>query len=179
MPGVHKDEFAQRRNKLMEWVPHLVATSTIIILSGVRLIAASHTGMTHDKHVVIIPGGPVKYMSADVPWVLVTSVLHVQTCWLLRYRFHQNTDLLYLTGFMEPDSLLILETGEGHTLPDHKAVLYVRARDPYRWDHGMWYPIGALCAWWCVCVCREMWDGPRAGTEDAVEFTGVDEVGVN
>lgn len=23
---------------------------------------------------------------------------------------------------------------------------------------------------------RELWDGPRAGTEDAVEFTGVDEV---
>ena len=24
--------------------------------------------------------------------------------------------------------------------------------------------------------CRELWDGPRAGTEDAIDFTGVDEV---
>ena len=28
-------------------------------------------------------------------------------------------------------------------------------------------------------TCRELWDGPRAGTEDAVEFTGVDEVSVH
>ena len=24
--------------------------------------------------------------------------------------------------------------------------------------------------------CRELWDGPRAGTDDTVQFTGVDEV---
>lgn len=27
-----------------------------------------------------------------------------------------------------------------------------------------------------TCACRELWDGPRAGADDAVEFTGVDEV---
>lgn len=27
-----------------------------------------------------------------------------------------------------------------------------------------------------VHFCRELWDGPRAGTDDAVQFTGVDEV---
>lgn len=115
MPGIHKNEFKERRKKLME------------------LIGASHTGMTEDRHVVIIPGAGTKFMSADVP-----------------YRFHQNTDMLYLSGFNEPDSVLVLE---GHTLPDHKAVLYVRPRDPY----------------------RELWDGPRAGVEEAVQFTGVDE----
>ncbi len=29
-----------------------------------------------------------------------------------------------------------------------------------------------------MMYCRELWDGPRAGTDGAVEFTGVDEVGV-
>ena len=49
-----------------------------------------------------------------------------------RYRFHQNTDLLYLCGFMEPDAVLVLEAGGESALPHHKAVLYVRPRDPYR-----------------------------------------------
>lgn len=56
-------------------------------------------------------------------------------CLVVRYRFHQNTDLLYLCGFMEPDAVLVLDaTGDG-ALPDHKAVLYVRPRDPYRSVH--------------------------------------------
>ena len=59
--------------------------------------------------------------------------------------------MLYLSGFTEPDSLLVLDS---HCLPEHKAVLYVRPRDAH----------------------RELWDGPRAGPDDAVEFTGVDEV---
>jgi len=54
---------------------------------------------------------------------------------------------------MEPDCVLVLESHS--PLPDHKAVLYVRPRDPR----------------------KELWDGPRAGEQDAVEFTGVDEVG--
>ena len=29
----------------------------------------------------------------------------------------------------------------------------------------------------CYCHCRELWDGPRAGPDGAVEFLGVDEVG--
>ena len=35
-----------------------------------------------------------------------------------------------------------------------------------------------ICVYVCVyiCACRELWDGPRAGADDAVEFTGVDEV---
>lgn len=73
---------------------------------------------------------------------------------ICRYRFHQSTELLYLCGFMEPDSVLLLDADGESSLPDHKAVLYVRPRDPF----------------------RELWDGPRAGTEDAVDFTGVDEV---
>ena len=34
---------------------------------GYREIAGTHTGMTNPNHLVIIPGAPIKYMSADVP----------------------------------------------------------------------------------------------------------------
>lgn len=49
-----------------------------------------------------------------------------------RYRFHQNPDLLYLTGYQEPDAVLIMESNLSTPLPDHKSVLYVRPRDPRR-----------------------------------------------
>jgi len=65
------------------------------------------------------------------------------------YRFKQNPNFTYLTGFMEPDAvaLLIPEHDE------HKFVLFVRPRDPE----------------------REIWDGVRAGPEGAKEQYGADE----
>ncbi|XP_064395965.1 xaa-Pro aminopeptidase 3-like [Halichondria panicea] len=118
LPGMHREEFAERRSNLM------------------RGIAETHSGMTEDKHLVIIPGAHIKYMSENIP-----------------YRFHQNTDFLYLTGCLEPDAVLLLETTNRQALPEHKAVLYVRTRDPH----------------------KEMWDGPRPGPDGALELTGVDE----
>lgn len=116
LPGMHKSEFLQRRRNLM------------------REIASTRAGEANKKHLVIVPGAPVRYMSNDVP-----------------YRFHQSTDLLYMTGFQEPDAVLLLESTGG--LPDHKSILYVRPRDPH----------------------RELWDGPRAGPDGATAFTGVTE----
>ncbi|CAI8039001.1 Xaa-Pro aminopeptidase 3 [Geodia barretti] len=101
-----------------------------------ELVANTHTGMTNPHHLVIIPGAPTLYMSQDVP-----------------YRFHQNTDLFYLTGFQEPDCVLLLETIPHSSLPSHTSTLYVRPRDPH----------------------REQWDGPRPGPEGTVDFTGVDQ----
>jgi len=48
------------------------------------------------------------------------------------YRFHQHTDLLYLTGCQEPDVVLLLESTHGQPLPAHKSILYVRPQDPFR-----------------------------------------------
>lgn len=101
-----------------------------------ELVANTHAGMTNPHHLVIIPGAPIAYMSQDVP-----------------YRFHQNTDLFYLTGLQEPDCVLLLETTPSSPLPHHISTLYVRPRDPH----------------------REKWDGPRPGPEGAVVFTGVDQ----
>lgn len=51
----------------------------------------------------------------------------------LRYRFHQNTDLFYLTGLQEPDCVLLLESSPSSPLPHHTSTLYVRPRNPVRY----------------------------------------------
>lgn len=66
----------------------------------------------------------------------------------VEHEFRQDSDLYYLTGFDEPESVLILSTEH----PDHRSVLFVRPRDP----------------------SREVWDGPRAGVDGAVATYGVD-----
>ncbi|TBR09492.1 MAG: M24 family metallopeptidase [Lysobacter sp.] len=65
------------------------------------------------------------------------------------FPYRQDSDLLYLTGFPEPDAVLALIPGRTHG----EAILFCRERDPE----------------------REGWDGPRAGPEGAVEAFGVDD----
>ncbi len=59
----------------------------------------------------------------------------------VEHEFRQDSDLFYLTGFDEPDTLLILSNEH----PEQRMVLFVRPRDPE----------------------RETWDGPRAGVDGA------------
>lgn len=63
----------------------------------------------------------------------------------VHFRFRQDSDFYYLTGFDEEECVLVLT-------PDH-ARLYLRERDPG----------------------RETWDGPRLGVDDAPARLGVDE----
>ena len=65
------------------------------------------------------------------------------------YPFRQDSDFLYLTGFQEPDAVLVLVPGRRHG----QCVLFCRDRDP----------------------ARELWDGYRAGPEGAVERYGADD----
>ena len=76
-------------------------------------IAETIPAQNFNRHIVIIPSATKLYMSNDIP-----------------YQFRQNTDFLYLCGFQEPDSLLILENFGA--LPDHKSVLFVPKKDPVR-----------------------------------------------
>jgi len=64
------------------------------------------------------------------------------------YLYRQDTDLYYLTGFEEPESVLVLAPKHATT----RSVLFVRPRDKE----------------------RETWDGRRAGIEGAVAEYGVD-----
>jgi len=100
-----------------------------------ELIGRQYRGEPSGKVVVIIPSAAKSYMSTDIP-----------------YPFRQNSDFLYLCGFLEPDSVLVLEADHASRLPNHKSTLYVPRRDKF----------------------RELWDGPRSGTEGAVLLTGVD-----
>ncbi|KAI8797923.1 Xaa-Pro aminopeptidase 3 isoform X1 [Biomphalaria glabrata] len=69
------------------------------------------------------------------------------------YVFRQNSDFLYFSGFQEPDSLLLIEaSGNKSSRGEHIANLFVPRKDP----------------------AKELWDGPRSGTEGAIALTGVD-----
>lgn len=75
-----------------------------------------------ENHLVVIPAAPQAYMSQKVPYV-----------------YRQNSDFLYLTGCLEPDSVLVLNISL--TSSSYKAILFVRERNAH----------------------SELWDGPRTG----------------
>jgi Xaa-Pro aminopeptidase len=83
------------------------------------------------KGVMIIPSPPTAIRNNDV-----------------EHEYRQGSDLYYLTGFDEPDSVLILLA----TTQGQKSVLFLRERDPE----------------------RETWDGPRLGVERAPDALGID-----
>ena len=64
------------------------------------------------------------------------------------YKFRQDSDVLYLTGFHEPGTTLVLRPGHAET----PFVMFVRPRDP----------------------AAETWTGRRAGIEGAVRDYGAD-----
>ncbi|KAJ9577543.1 hypothetical protein L9F63_005916 [Diploptera punctata] len=103
-----------------------------------RLMENIHKhSLRHDKnpkqHLVVIPSTTKVYMTEKIPYV-----------------FRQNSDFLYLSGCLEPDSALVL-TGERGD--DHKSTLFVRKRDAH----------------------SELWDGPRTGVEAAPSLFGVNQ----
>jgi Xaa-Pro aminopeptidase len=65
------------------------------------------------------------------------------------YRYRQDSDFLYLTGFDEPEAVAVIRASNDGP----KYTLFVRPRDPE----------------------REIWDGRRAGTEGARDAYGADE----
>jgi len=80
--------------------------------------------------VAVLPAAPVFVRNNDVD-----------------HEYRQDSDFFYLTGFDEPDSVLVLDAQE------RKTTLFVRPRDRE----------------------REVWDGPRAGVDGARERFGADE----
>ena len=88
--------------------------------------------MAGDDAIVIVPAAAERIRSRDT-----------------HYPYRQDSDLLYLTGFPEPEAVLALIPGRRHG----EAILFCRERDPE----------------------REGWDGPRVGPEGAVQAFGVDD----
>lgn len=66
------------------------------------------------------------------------------------YVFRQSSDFMYLTGCLEPDSVLLLLINEKS---EPKSILFMRPKDKH----------------------AELWDGPRTGVDQSVDYFGVDE----
>ncbi|MCC6522266.1 MAG: Xaa-Pro aminopeptidase [Polyangiaceae bacterium] len=66
----------------------------------------------------------------------------------VEHEYRQDSDLYYLTGFDEPEAVLVLTKVHD----EHRSVLFLRPRDRE----------------------REVWDGSRLGVEDAPARLGVD-----
>lgn len=81
--------------------------------------------------IIIVPASPQKFRNGDVA-----------------YRYRQNSDFYYLTGFAEPDAVLVLLPGHH----DAQTIMFCRKRDQH----------------------TETWDGPMAGLEGAQSDYGMD-----
>jgi Xaa-Pro aminopeptidase len=81
--------------------------------------------------VLVVPAAPVFVRNNDV-----------------EHPYRQDSDFYYLTGFDEPESVLVLRAGENGP----ETILFVRPKNPE----------------------REIWDGYRAGVEGAREAFGAD-----
>lgn len=84
------------------------------------------------RSVAVLPTAPVARRNRDT-----------------EYPYRHDSDFYYLTGFREPEAVLVLAPGR----PAGEFVLFCRKRDPE----------------------LELWNGPRAGLEGATERFGADE----
>jgi len=88
--------------------------------------------MAGEEAILVLPAAPERIRSRDT-----------------HYPYRQDSDLWYLSGFPEPEAVLVLVPGRAHG----EAILFCRERDPE----------------------REGWDGPRSGPDGAVERFGLDD----
>lgn len=88
--------------------------------------------MVGDDAILVLPAASEKVRSLDT-----------------HYPYRQDSDFWYLTGFAEPEAVLVLIPGRRHG----EVILFCRERDPE----------------------REAWDGARAGQEGAVRDFGADD----
>lgn len=88
--------------------------------------------MAGDDAILVLPAASEKVRSLDT-----------------HYPYRQDSDFWYLSGFAEPDAVLVLIPGRRHG----EAILFCRERDAE----------------------REAWDGPRAGQDGAVRDHGMDD----
>lgn len=88
--------------------------------------------MVGEDAILILPAAPERIRSRDT-----------------HYPYRQASDFWYLTGFNEPQAVLVLVPGRSHG----EALLFCRERD----------------------LAREGWDGERLGPERAVDALGLDD----
>ena len=89
--------------------------------------------------IAILPSAPVQRISRDV-----------------EYRFRQDSDFYYLTGFAEPDSVTVLVPGRDNG----EYILFCRDRDSdkERWDGSRSGPDGAISQYDCLLYTSDAAD---------------------
>jgi Xaa-Pro aminopeptidase len=141
-PGITKDEFAQRRN---QYVDYLTKYQNLYFSSQYSLSEKSQVKdlrslsnkiadsiSSNECFISIIPSSMTSFMAPDVP-----------------YTFRQNSDFLYLTGFKETNSVLIISrTNQGSSF---RTALFVREKNPK----------------------TELWEGPMTGTAQVSKLCGI------
>ena len=88
-------------------------------------------------------------MAGDQAILILPAAKEVVRSRDTHYPYRQDSDFSYLSGFPEPDAVLVLVPGRKHG----ETLLFCRERDAE----------------------REAWDGPRHGPEGAVEAFGFDD----
>lgn len=88
--------------------------------------------MMDKDSVAILPAAPIRMRNRDV-----------------EYQYRPDSDFFYLTGFDEPEAVMVLVPGREHG----EYILFCRENDPV----------------------METWNGPRAGQDGAIEEYGADD----
>ncbi|EDW26559.1 GL12918 [Drosophila persimilis] len=97
VPGLTLAEFQQRRIELMQKIQSYAST-----------FGDNYNGRSTKNHMLIVGAASKKYMSGKIPYV-----------------FRQNSDFYYLTGCLEPDSVLVMTIDQGSNV---ESMLFMRPR---------------------------------------------------
>jgi Xaa-Pro aminopeptidase len=137
-PGITKQEFEQRRTN---YVNHLISyqayyfSNKLSKTEKANLKESKNLDKINHNFIAIIPSSTTTFMAPDV-----------------MHTFKQNSDFLYLTGFQETDSILVLSrTDSDVSNNSYKTTLFVKEKNPK----------------------KELWEGPISGPDLASKLTGI------
>ena len=121
---------SSRKTKVYLFIIHKVVKG--FTLSEFQKRREKFSDLMMKNSIAIIPSNMTTIMTHDIP-----------------YTFRQNSNFYYLTGFMEPTSILVIQKMENKV----SYILFVRPKD----------------------FNRELWDGARCGVEKANQIFGVED----
>ncbi|RMZ94476.1 Xaa-Pro aminopeptidase [Brachionus plicatilis] len=144
-PGISRQEFEQRR---FNYVTNLTNYQMLYFSTKLSSSEKSKFGQmplnqwiqngfdlsTIDHNfIAVIPSSMTAHMAPDVPHI-----------------FKQNSDFMYLSGFNEPESVLVISR-TGNERNSYKTAIFVKEKNPK----------------------KELWDGPCTGPENIKKLCGI------
>lgn len=137
-PAISKREFEQRRDTYVTYLTNYQKyyfdsqkqSSSLAVKNNVHDIS-----YTDNNFISIIPSCMTTFMAPDVP-----------------YTFKQNSDFLYLTGFKEPNSLIVFSRTSKDNNNSYKVALFVREKNR----------------------SKEIWEGAFSGPENVNKICGIE-----